>query len=1159
MLTVYKASAGSGKTYTLTFEYLKNLLSVRDFTNNGLLLNHTAYLRGRSRVPSRHNAILAITFTNAAADEMKSRIISSLNNLSSMPDEPPADSKKDVEHAARLCSELNCSRIHLRETAAAALSELLYDYGSFNVSTIDSFFQTVLRTFAREIDHQGDYEVSLDTKDVIRRSLALMLDEINYSDTEDTDRLRRRVSDYMHRRLMDGESFNFFDRGGRVLGTLADSLYSAMDEKYLGAKESIARYLSDPARSVNFCRELREHIRTDRKDMFNAFKNLKKLLDHIPGKDLNSSLISRLDILAKGKIPQGKLNPMKLKAWTNVRDGIPLEPKMVIKSDPYKKLFKSDPDFAGNIISSTEEAISAYIKYNNKARYYTQLINATEQLEFVYMASFYLERYCKENNLLLISDSTDMLSKIISDAEMPFIYERLGMRLTNLMIDEFQDTSALQWKNLKPLVGNSIAGGNSSLIIGDVKQAIYRFRNSDSSLLDTQVEMTDFPGLTSPRGNKPGENTNYRSAGPIVRFNNTLFRRLSDSLGISAYSGVEQTPSDKFKDETAYIRLQGISLKKKDTDADDPEAVTDKYTPLFAMIADRIVLQHANGYKWKDILVLAQKNRTLVKFISYILKFRPEIPVLSNEALLLQSSSAVRVIMSVLRLLERDYISAPDPRAEAPESQVRKPAELALISSSMDFLLAQDVEEADALEAAISGADTDAREMMENIRNLRRFNPANIVALIEAIIHTLIPPRERSSQLAYICALQDLAIKHCEGPEPSLTSFIKLYEGSKDSLAIKAPASLDAVQAMTIHKSKGLERPCVHIPLADWNLTKPGEMWLNPAGAGVSENVPPLLRVSVSEEDTKYIPDVWPEECAAQVRQEFVSQRIDSLNLAYVAFTRASRELCVYAQDSGIGALYFPALMQQGEDSELFMDTAAHVSEEEAVFEYGAPTSPRPPKDPETTPDQPCNAAYYPVCYNPAFHRLITVDDALADRIDTGAELKKEVVDEKFDSLEMRQAARRGIIMHAVLADMETTEDLPRAVARVSARRSLPAAESRYIEETLQKAIERGGELVCQWFAPDNTVFAERAIFVPDYKTFVDGKWVEIPTILRPDRYVRLPDGSDVVIDYKFTSKTRRSHLQQVKSYAYELERIDGKRVKAYLWYPLLGKIILAN
>ncbi len=1160
MLTVYKASAGSGKTYTLTFEYLKNLLSVRDLNNEGLLLNHPAYLRGHSRVPHRHSAILAITFTNAAADEMKSRIISSLSALSSMPDTPPEDKKDDAEHAERLCFELKCSRPHLRETAAAALSELLYDYGSFNVSTIDSFFQTVLRTFAREIDHQGDYDISLDTKDVIRRSLALMLDDINYSDTQDTDRLRSRVADYMHRRLMDGESFNFFDRNGHVISTLANSLYYAMDEKYLAAKEAIAQYLSDPDRSVRFSSDLRERVARERKDMFKAFKELKKFLEPIPEENINSSFLSRLKILAKGKIPEGKLNPIKLKAWISVRDGLAPEPKMIVKSDAYKKLLKSDPDFAAQILSRSTLAISAYINYHNSARYLSQLISATEQLEFVYMASFYLERYCKENNLLLISDTTDMLSKIISDAEMPFIYERLGMRLTNLMIDEFQDTSALQWKNLKPLVGNSISGGNNSLIIGDVKQAIYRFRNSDSSLLDTQVEGTDFPGRTTPRGNKPGENTNYRSAGAIVRFNNTLFRRLSDTLHISGYSGVEQSPAPKYKDEPAYIRLQTISLKpKKDKENPEETEPQDAYASLFSMIADRIILQHRNGYKWKDILVLAQKNKTLVKFISYILKNRPEIPVLSNEALLLQSSSAVRVIMSVLKLLERDYISNPAPANSEDDTAVKKPVELTLISSSLDFLIAQGVEVDAALEEAITGTHADARLMMEQIRNIRRYNPANIVALIEAIIHALIPPAERAAQLAYICALQDLAIKHCEGPEPSLSSFIKLYEGSKDSLAIKAPADLDAVQVMTVHKSKGLERPCVHIPLADWKLTKPKEIWLEPAGIDSPDTVPPLLRISVSEDDVKPVPGIWPAECAEQVKKEFDSQRIDSLNLAYVAFTRASRELCVYAQNAGIGALYFPALLDQGEDSELYMDTAAHVQPDEAVFEFGQPTHPRPPKNEAPAALKSHNAAFYPVCYNPAFHRLTSVDDAFAEHIETGAELKKDIVDDTYESLEMKEAARRGLIMHAILAEMETIDDLELAVARVTARRGLPAAEARFIDQTLREAIQRGGELVNQWFSPENTVFAERAIYVPDYKKIVNGLTVLAPAVLRPDRYVRMPDGSDIVIDYKFTSKARRSHLMQVKSYATELERIDGKRVKAFLWYPLLGKIVSAQ
>ena len=219
MLTIYKASAGSVKTYTLAYEYIKMLLGINPRTYGRDM--HYILNAGPHRQPNKHREILAITFTNAATDEMKRRIIRELNRL--------ATSAPDAEYTARLLAEYGCTQPQLADAARKALAEMLFDYGGFNVSTIDSFFQTVLRTFSREVDHQGDYELTLDTEDTIKMGVAEMLDELNYSPVSSPRPLREWIRNFALAKMEEGTGYNFFERDGRILSGLTNFIRSAMD------------------------------------------------------------------------------------------------------------------------------------------------------------------------------------------------------------------------------------------------------------------------------------------------------------------------------------------------------------------------------------------------------------------------------------------------------------------------------------------------------------------------------------------------------------------------------------------------------------------------------------------------------------------------------------------------------------------------------------------------------------------------------------------------------------------------------------------------------------------------------------------------------------------------------------------------------------------
>lgn len=1127
MLTIYKASAGSGKTYTLAFEYVKLLLGVKlTDGSDRYVLNSPRYAPGGRRLPGRHRGILAITFTNAATEEMKSRIVRELARLA-------GDGTADYRN--RLTALFGCTAEELKSAAALALSEMLYDYGNFNVSTIDSFFQGVLRTFSREIDHQGDYELSLNLDDVVAQAISLMLDDLNYGRSENPARLNRWIRDYVFSRLQQGGSYNFFNRAGRMLSSMSASVAAALgDETYTTRAEAFRRYISDPSRIESFEKELRKAVSRKAAAIKAAAERFASYADGIGMSPdaYNKSFRPRID--------KAISDPTSLKS----KDFAIGLFRMLTEEPEMKKFYvQSRIKAVRHLGAALDEAFALACDFASTAlanvdemSVLSEIAGSLPLLEFIGMTESYMQKFLRDSNMVLISDTGELLKRIISDAELPFIYERLGMKLDSLLIDEFQDTSHLQWHNLRPLVANSIAEGHDSLIIGDEKQAIFRFRNSDSELLGRLVGERDFPDSHRLRGNIPAENTNYRSAGAIVRFNNTLFRRMARKLGHGCYGNVVQTPAERNADVPAYIRLQF-------TEVTDEDARND----IFERMAAEIKRQHEAGYRWRDILILVRFRDEAKALAKYMMYRHPDIRLLSSEALMLNSSAAVRTIIGMLKLVERSY-RAPAEVGERRQVQYASKADVVMMISRFAYYRGEGFDPAQALELALGEAADAGGSLRDEVLAVRAANPANLVALIEAVIALKIPESQRTSEYAYIAALQDLAIKHCEGPDPSLASFLADYDRNIDSRAIKASSKLDAVEIMTIHKSKGLERACVHIPLGDWKLRRnTDELWL-PLDDGMEgfdpHIVPPLLRVATSKNNILRTSPHSPFSALLERNERDIEA--DNLNLAYVAYTRASRELIVYSGTTNIGAWFAAAIQEPDDESERTDTSLMPLSEcydaAAACFEYGTPTIGGSRDDDTCDADVPAGE-YTVVCRDDA-RELTAIDDLLGDDPDIGGEEEKEITDTPADAA-MAEAARRGQNLHAILASVRTRGDLPAAVSRMALRTGLPAPEAEEYLAELEAAFDRAGETAAAWFRPENKVYAERAIYIPKTgETF------------RPDRVVVSPDGRVTVVDYKFTAEARESHCRQVELYLSLLRRMGREKAEGFLWYPLLGLII---
>lgn len=1192
MLTIYKASAGSGKTYTLAYEYIKLLLGVR-LDDGRYVLNHRRYLGGAVPVQRAHAHILAITFTNKATAEMKDRIVEKLEALTRM----PVSGARDADYAADLVASYGCTREELCDVAQRSLRALLNDYGRFNISTIDAFFQTILRSFAREIDRQGDFRLELDERTVVSQALSLLFDEVNLDPSGPTARpIARWLDNMADTRMRDGKDFNPFNRGSSMYRDLVARLLQAFSEDFVARRSEMDLYLADSSRLHRLVQWLKSRIDDLDAADYAAAMAISAILSRT---DPIANLVKYIDSIAAARgIRDDALRKLDKPAGyqQSLLDGS--------TDGLFRKNGRqpSDADAAAMMRAFASIVDNAYRRVLYKA-----LLDNTDSLYAFNYIFRYIDRYRRDNNLIVLADTGSLLGAIISESDTPFIYERVGVELHNFLIDEFQDTSRMQWHNLRPLLANSLSADNDNLIIGDVKQSIYRFRGGDPSLLGSQVEHRDFPGLATVRGSRPGENTNYRSSHELVRFNNTLFRRIAAACAIDGYDGVAQSLAAGMADVPGYVCLRDFTADRLGANVarfftpDEAEAMLAGDSPAsprricYTLMATDIRRQIADGYRLDEIAILCRSNSEAADVAEFLMAGYPDIRIVSDEALKICNSRAVKLIVSVLEIIDKSYggRERPDLIPDTPvaggfvtppvfdEARARRYANRrrrAMLADSFEYYMAHGSDAGEALRlaldssaraaaritgsapsvAAASPDGTDAPVIFDDLDRIRRIAPSNLSALVEAIIDLKIPHDERARQLPYIAAFVDLVEAYTRDFVPSVHSFLAYWHERKNEFAISSGESRNAVTIITVHKAKGLEWPCVHIPAMSWPLeARVSPMWfdLAPLSDIPADIRPPMMRLNPDSSFGRPSCPLAPQYLAAGA--ESVA---DNLNVAYVAFTRAVRELHIsfisdtnprtrallHVSDAVEAAVTVPAPTPDGAD--IYTDLATGLGPD-GNYTLGAPT--RPVRKASPAPDADTSAVPPPVfdvsfnALNKQLTRLVdlTVASDVADDPDIGNNAPREIVDPPVGTV-MEEAARRGLILHSILQRMYTIDDLDRAIDYH--RSHIPAAELDIYRDDIRQAFALGGEHPQRWFSPDNIrVLAEQTIY-------------HRPSDIcrRADRIVWTAPDVIEVIDYKFTTAPRPSHYTQVRDYAAMLSTMHLGTVRAYLWYPLLGRVI---
>ncbi len=1164
MLQLQRASAGSGKTYTLAKKFIYFLITIKDHERG------TVRMRTDAEIADGVSRILAITFTNKATAEMKLRIVEKLAALAATENkEITPKLLKDTAYLKDFSEELNITYKQVAHYAKTALTALLNQYSDFHVSTIDSFFQSVLRTFAYESNLNDSYQVEIDSDYISSAAVDATLDEVNTAVRQGShssfwiDLLMNDASEET------GKVWNVFQKN-----TSDDTIYSKLlmalkrmdNEEFKEKRGKLDEYLATEegaSRLINAYQKLRGDIESmlmaPFAQMVTAKEEFERLLaaNGLAKEDLGQYVEGHLE-----KIGNFKFDRQEAKdKWFSAKDlsgkksvlkkGVKCgsEPELKAKAkemyasyEEWKSLFESERYRLWNIYSATLPYLGLLLEAREK-------INA----------------FLESNNLIQIGETNSMLMRIIGDSDTPFIYERLGTQLNHYLIDEFQDTSKMQWGNLNKLLRESESRGEDNLIIGDAKQSIYRFRNAEPSLITTGVAH-EFAKSVEVCGMSKEENTNWRSWRRIVEFNNYFFQALAKEVGKiqeatysgtkpesypdkvdfgNLYSNVVQYPNKQ--EDQGYVEIRFFEAPAKEDKKDDerdPEqtAALKEVGPLISSLI-------ARGYRQKDIALLIDTKKlgnavvdAIIEYNSTLDNDTPRIEFISEDSLVVSSSEAVGTIVSTLK-----KIAEGKDRQEGKDGQEGKDDFQKVnwndIKSDFAYFALQHPEltPSEQISAFLKiGKPIDAiREMMHGMQAV------TLPSLVESIVENFVTEDLRKSQALYIAGFQDLVLDYCERYAADIASFLGWWESRAKFLSITSPEDTDAVRIMTIHKSKGLEFKCVILPYEAKGITPSNKKtewrWVDPSPIFKDYDLPEWLPIETTKKllDTEYA-DIY--------RKYSDLYMMDKLNSLYVAFTRAKCELYIFSKymkpesKSRTSIAWFLKEICSNmeeylpEDMTDIIPPALQTADEDGMrITFGSKIDPKPEEESikrnENDEDR-------------TFQESKIVEDY---RVNSCPKILHCRENESPDS-KMRS---EGTLLHTIMESVTTAGDLRKSILSMKMRGAITSQQAQEWEEMLAEAISE--ERVKGWYDGSWRVMNERRILQSDKMTH------------RPDRIMLSRDGKTaVIVDYKFgedpedeaTDETFENYQDQLRGYTNALKKAtEIKDVTAYLWYVRSGRL----
>lgn len=898
MLTIQRASAGSGKTYTLAKKYILNLIAYKKSKDKWLL-------RNKRQIEDAIQHILAITFTNKATNEMKQRIVENLSQLATAEYADINDKYiNSVSYLRDFQHFLKSDYKSIGIAASHALKIILNNYSLFKISTIDSFFQEILRTFTFEANINDSYQLEIDSTFINENALDSAIHEL------DTHPSKMGHAALWFKILMKEEATNsqiwnpFSKRASSrsIYSRLRQALQQLGKEDFKSIKEALDIYFSDPIKVQQLPRiyfTLRDFAIKERD---NQLKRLRQHLNNIENlilsngyseKELQSTFLNKLP-----KIRNFNKDTAKIDFQFN---------KILTDQTVFKKKYFTPNNPLDIEALQMFELLNNWIpkdSYYKAWKIYSPLL---PYLGLILETRAFLSQVLESNNLIQLSDTSYILQKIIRNDDAPFVFERLGNRINHFLIDEFQDTSRMQWQILYPLLNESIAQGKDSLIIGDPKQSIYRFRNAEHSLI-TKVVPNTFKNHVE-EGKTPEENTNWRSHTQIVEFNNHFFTALANEMTIlSASNGGATDFSDLYKnviqkpnneEGKGYVEIKFFQKPENTDDTDDiSENPEDAKGWFEKVVLDNIPVLVSSlikrNYQQEDICILVNTNNEGKQVIKSLISYNDNLPpnsehinFLSEESLLVSSSQAIEFIIGVL-----SKIAYPIKKISEKEGKNTKQRYFNWDTLKSDFdIFAGKHKELSQLEKLMTFLNQEDTEINLN-EFMKHLSAPTLPALVETIISRFLDEDSLKSEALYLSSFQDIVAEFSAGFQDDPALFLEWWYSKGCRMSVTAPEGTNAVQIMTIHKSKGLEFKCVIVPFANDRFTylKDEWRWIVPHQYPGIE-FPPVVPIKTNS--------MLKNSNHERIYNEFYDQVLtDKLNMYYVAFTRAKNELYIFTKQS---------------------------------------------------------------------------------------------------------------------------------------------------------------------------------------------------------------------------------------------------------------------
>ena len=1059
-LVVYKASAGSGKTFTLATEYIKLLV----------------------QNPQSYRTILAVTFTNKATEEMKMRIISQLYGISRhLPDSD--------KYLKTIVSKTGLSETQVCQRAGEALTLLLHNYNDFRVETIDTFFQSVLRNLARELDLTANLRIGLNDTQVEEQAVDRLIDNLTH-----TDVMLQWILKYIMESISDNQSWNIIGKVKKFGLTIFRDYYKEQSDR-LQAKMNDEHFFEAYTKQM---RAIRQDALERMKEIGNEFFN-----------------ILATENLAIGDLSNGRNGVagffLKLQAGAfdesivgkRVAECIDDASKWCTKTNPRRDaiIMLADTVLQPLLRRAIEERPRQWRLYKSA----DLTLRHLNQLRLLGSIEQKVRQLNNESNRFLLSDTQHLLHSLIQDSDSPFIFEKIGARLEHVMIDEFQDTSTVQWQNFKVLLEECMSHADTeNLIVGDVKQSIYRWRSGDWRLLNAiDREFPHSQQQLKIRNLK----TNYRSTRGVIDFNNAFFteaarqeyeaQREDYPDGAEqlrhAYSDVEQqVPDDK-----PSQGMVSISLLPRN----------DYQQQVLVELADTVRMLMNKGVTPRKIAILVRSNRMIPAIADYFALQLPEVRIVSDEAFRLDASAACSLIVQALHLLTH-------PDDMLAQATIVKLYHRAVLHQQLtdDQLFRQDIPLSTLLPEAFS---QHAEELLQ----------MSLYELSERL-YSIFQLQTLTDESGYVCAFFDQLSQFCQDDTTDIDSFVREWDETIGAKTIQSTET-EGIRILTIHKSKGLEFDNVIIPYADWRLEMPDVLWCQPQEDPFNElplapiDNGKLMRGTIYEHD--YL-------------DEHLQNTVDNLNLLYVAFTRASHNLFVIGRRAAKGTrallieTVLPKLQLEGAQLE------GVDNEEEALrFQYGTLSHEPKAKSQKSSAN---------VFLQPVQPIQVSIENFTSPIEFRQSNRSRDFVEGDDENTELSYI-KMGSVLHEVFSRIRTTADISQALSQLQSEGILYDDElsREKITNLLRKRLE--SERIASWFSSRWQLFNECSILRID----TNGNLVE----RRPDRVIT--DGHEThVIDFKFGSH-HPEYIAQVQEYMQLIIAMGMPHVHGWLWYVYSNKI----